>query len=168
MNRRQMIQVAASTAVAHGVVTVLGCQAEQKSKPASSGDGATGHEHHHAEAGKTPASPVTPELSRLADAAAACIRAGETCLEHCLRSLGTGDTMLARCARLVEEMLPLCRATSSLAAMGSERARAIAKLCADACADCAAECEKHADHHSECKACLEACRATEAAARALG
>ena len=159
MNRRQMIQVAASTAVAHGVVTVLGCQAAPKTASAA------GEQRH--EPKTTPPSPVTPEGARLAAAASDCVRVGETCLEHCLRSLSAGSDMMALCARLVEEMLPICRATATLGAIGSKRLKAMAQLCADACGECAAECEKHAGHHAECKACFEACKATEVLARAL-
>lgn len=74
---------------------------------------------------------------------------------------------MADCAASVQQMLAVCRATSSLCAMGSKYAASMAKLCAEACADCAKLCEPHAGHHAECKACFEACRLTEAAARAL-
>lgn len=157
-----MVQVAASTALAHGVITVLGCHAEQKPAAAGAPPGP-----HHGHDGPVAPSPVTPELARLAEAASDCVRAGETCLEHCIRSLASGSRMMADCAALVEQMLPLCRAMASLSAMGSKHAKALAALCITACAECAAECEKHAGHHAECKACFEACRATEAAARAI-
>ncbi|HSC89487.1 MAG TPA: Csp1 family four helix bundle copper storage protein [Polyangiaceae bacterium] len=162
MDRRQVFQVAAGTALAHGLVTVLACHAEPKSATPSSSP----HAGHDPATAAAP-SPVTPELARLAATASACVSAAETCLAHCIRSLASGSTMMADCAALVEQMIPICRAMASLAAMGSHHARALAALCATACAECAVECEKHAHHHDECKACAAACRETERAARAL-
>lgn len=155
MDRRQVVQVATATAIAHGLVTVMGCRAEQK--PAAS----------PGQAAAASPSPSTPELAKLAASTADCVRVGEACLEHCIRSLASGSNMMAECAKAVQQMIPLCRAMSSLSAMGSKHARALAKLCAEACAECAAACEPHIGHHAECKACFEACRASEAAARAV-
>ena len=93
--------------------------------------------------------------------------AGESCLEHAIRLLGSGDTMLARCAVQVNQMLAVCRSMSALAAMGSDYARELASLCKRACSECAAECEAHAGHHAECKACFEACKETLKALEAL-
>ena len=112
-------------------------------------------------------SPSSPELTKLSESTADCARAGEVCLEHCIRSLASGSTMMAECARSVQQMIPICRALSSLSAMGSAHARALAATCADVCAECAKVCEPHMGHHAECKACFEACRSSEAAARAL-
>jgi Cys-rich four helix bundle protein (predicted Tat secretion target) len=150
MERRQILQVATATAVAHGLITVMGCRADQKGAEAP-----------------TPAPPATQPLAHLAQTTADCVRAGEACLEHCIRSLASGSTMMADCAKSVQQMIPICRALSSLSAMGSKHAQAVAVSCADACAECAAVCEPHAGHHAECKACFEACRSSEAAARAL-
>jgi Cys-rich four helix bundle protein (predicted Tat secretion target) len=168
MNRRQVVQVTAGTAIAHGIVTVLGCKAEQKpaNAPASAPNKDKGQPHAAAVA--PAASPVTQPLAKLAGASAECVRAGEACLEHCIRHLSTGSTMMADCAKIVQQMLAVCRAASSLSAMGSKYAATMAKLCAEACRDCAKVCEPHAGHHAECKACLEACRVTEAAARGVG
>jgi Cys-rich four helix bundle protein (predicted Tat secretion target) len=150
MERRQILQVATATAVAHGLVTIMGCRADQKGAAAP-----------------TPAAPSAPRFANLAQTTADCVRAGEACLEHCIRNLASGSTMMAECAKSVQQMIPICRALSSLSAMGSKHVHALARSCADACAECASACEPHAGHHAECKACLDACRNSEAAARAL-
>jgi Cys-rich four helix bundle protein (predicted Tat secretion target) len=112
-------------------------------------------------------SPVTPAMKKAADAAAHCAVVGETCMEHCIRSLSSGSQMMAECAKTVQQMLVLCRAMASLAAMGSPHAKELAKLCAAVCAECKAVCEKHAGHHDECKNCAESCAACEEACKAL-
>jgi Cys-rich four helix bundle protein (predicted Tat secretion target) len=101
------------------------------------------------------------------DAALACLRTGTECLDHCIRSLSTGDKMMAECAGTVRAMLPLCEATAQLALLDSKHFKAMAALCAKACRDCEAACKKHAGHHAECKACMESCqRCAEACERA--
>lgn len=92
-------------------------------------------------------------------AALECVRVGNECLDHCVRSLSTGDKMMAECAGTVRAMLPLCEATARLAMLDSKHFKAMAALCAKACRDCEAACKKHANHHAECKACMESCRA---------
>jgi Cys-rich four helix bundle protein (predicted Tat secretion target) len=163
MKRRELAQVALGTAVAHSFVTVLGCNAQSNAN--SPGSGHEGHAHHEKEAAT--ASPVTAPMKRVAQTAARCMVAGETCLEHCLRDLSSGSTMMSDCARQVQQMLAICRSMSSLAAMGSGYAPEMAALCKKACVNCAAECKKHAGHHDECKACYEACQETIAALEAL-
>ncbi|HTV22842.1 MAG TPA: Csp1 family four helix bundle copper storage protein [Polyangiaceae bacterium] len=155
MERRQIVQVATATAIAHSLVTILGCRAAPTGAAAPTPGAAA------------PPSPSTPELAQLAATTADCVRAGEACLEHCIRSLAAGSSMMAECAKSVQQMIPICRALSSLSAMGSTHARALAGACADVCAECAAVCEPHVGHHAECKACFEACRSSEAAARAV-
>jgi Cys-rich four helix bundle protein (predicted Tat secretion target) len=91
------------------------------------------------------------------DAALACIKAGDECLDHCVRSLSTGDKMMAECAGTVRAMLPLCHAVVELARLDSPHLKAAAAVCAKACRDCEAACKKHSGHHAECKACMESC-----------
>jgi hypothetical protein len=50
----------------------------------------------------------------LAKAIGQCIGAGNTCLDHCLTILGTGDTSLAECGKAVRNMLAVCNATQIL------------------------------------------------------
>jgi Cys-rich four helix bundle protein (predicted Tat secretion target) len=155
MDRRQVVQVAAATALAHGLVTVMGCRAAPQGAAAPTPGTAP------------PPSPASPELAKLSATTADCVRVGEACLEHCIRSLASGSSMMADCAKAVQQMIPVCRAISSLSAMGSTHARALAATCAAVCAECASVCEPHVGHHAECKACFDACRNAEAAARAL-
>lgn len=162
MDRRQVFQVAASTALAHGVVTVLGCGAAgPQSSTAPSPKGPEPHPE------PVQVSPVTDEMRKAAEAALRCALVGETCLEHCIRSLSSGSSMMAECAKTVQQMIPLCRAVASLAAMGSPYVREAARICARACAECRSACEKHAGHHRECRDCAESCAECERACLAL-
>ena len=92
------------------------------------------------------------------EAALECIRTGNECLDHCVRSLSTGDKMMAECAGTVRAMLPLCNAVSQLSMLDSKHLKALAAVCAKACRDCEAAWKKHAAHHVECKACMESCK----------
>src|SRR5690606_10247325 len=94
----------------------------------------------------------------LYESALECVRVGTECLDHCIRSLSTGDKMMAECAATVRAMLPLCEALAELALQDSKHLKALAAVCAKACRDCEAACKKHAGHHAECKACLESCK----------
>lgn len=166
MKRRELVQIVAGTAVAHSVVTVLGCGAQPKAPAEPKHD----HEHHDhsGHEGHASGSFLTAEARELAEATASCVRTGETCLEHCLRLMAAGDTSLGACAKTVHQMLAICRATASLASMGSDYLRDVARICAAACAECARACEPHRGHHAECAACADSCKKAEAAALALG
>lgn len=143
--------VGAGTALAHGVVTVMGCGAQ----------GTAG-------AGSTLPPATTPDArSRLQRAAAECVRAGEACLTHCITSLASGDTMMAQCAPAVRQMLAICRAVEQLATTNSAHLVDLARICLATCTECEAACRPHAGHHVECGECATACTATIAAARAL-
>jgi Cys-rich four helix bundle protein (predicted Tat secretion target) len=99
-----------------------------------------------------------PLNTALHDAALACIKAGDICLEHCVRSLSSGEKAMAECAGTVRQMLPLCQALSELAVQRSGHLKGLAAVCAKACRECEAACKKHANHHAECKACMESCQ----------
>ncbi len=114
--------------------------------------------------GKAPTPPSGIEKHKaIYDAALECVRVGEECLDHCVRSLSTGDKMMAECAGTVRAMLPLCEAVVELARLDSKHLKALAAVCAKACRDCEVACKKHAGHHAECKACMESCKACAAA-----
>lgn len=91
-------------------------------------------------------------------AALDCLKAGETCLDHCIRTLSTGDKSMAECAGTVRAMLPMCRALADLTRLNSSHVKALAAVCAKVCRDCEAACKKHQNHHAECKACMESCK----------
>lgn len=91
-------------------------------------------------------------------AALDCLKAGETCLDHCIRTLSTGDKSMAECAGTVRAMLPMCRALADLTRLNSSHVKALAAVCAKVCRDCEAACKKHQNHHAECKACMESCQ----------
>ena len=119
-------------------------------------------------AAKTPAptpapatAPVPPKSEvnmALYEAARECLRAGDLCLDHCVRTLSTGDKSMAECAGTVRAMLPSCGAIAELALLKSEHLKEFAAVCAKICRDCEAACKKHAHHHAECKACMESCQ----------
>jgi Cys-rich four helix bundle protein (predicted Tat secretion target) len=102
--------------------------------------------------------PKSEVNTALYDAARECLRAGDLCLDHCVRSLSTGDKMMAECAGTVRAMLPTCAAISQLALLKSDHLKEMAAVCAKICRDCEAACKKHANHHAECKACMESCQ----------
>lgn len=110
--------------------------------------------------GAGPAEAFTAALSR-------CLETGHACMDHCLRALAAGDKTLGECARTVHEMLAVCQATAALAPTGSRHRKALVALCRDVCADCEKACRKHEDHHAECKACADACAATQREAARL-
>lgn len=150
MNRREMLKVGVGTAVAHSVVTVLGCAAQA---------GEAGQEGHSGGEG-TPLAAPTDAMQAFARAAGECVSAGEACLSHCLRSLQTGDTMMADCSRKVHAMLAICRAVPALATSASPHLGRLATLCQAVCQECHDACAPHAGHHAECRACMQACAAT--------
>lgn len=150
MNRREMLRVGVGTAVAHGVVTVLGCSAQA--------GGAEGEGHSGGEA--VPHAAPTDAMQAFARAASDCVAAGEACLSHCLRSLQAGETMMAECSRAVHAMLAICRAVPALATSSSEHLGRLAAICRDTCQECHDACSPHASHHAECRACMEACAVT--------
>jgi Cys-rich four helix bundle protein (predicted Tat secretion target) len=103
----------------------------------------------------------------LIEATNACVAVGGECLAHCLAMFGSGDTSLAACAKRVSEMMPVCRAVSTLATMNAERLGQFLGPCIDVCTDCEQECRKHADKHAICKACADACARVVAEAKKL-
>lgn len=113
-------------------------------------------------AAPTPAKPSEANQA-LAAAAAACVNSGSACLQHCLSSLGTGDTMMAACSKAVADMLAQTRALVDLANAGSKHLKAAAKVASDIAKDCEAECRKHQAMSAVCKKCGEDCSALIAA-----
>jgi Cys-rich four helix bundle protein (predicted Tat secretion target) len=134
MNRRELL-------IGSGAVLVAAAAQAQKNKAVAP---ATGHEHH---GGPAP----------LVDAAADCIKKGQSCLAHCLTLLGTGDTSMTSCAKAVSDMVAVAEALLAVATANSKHTKNLAKVAADVSRDCEAECKKHADKHAECKACMECC-----------
>lgn len=97
-----------------------------------------------------------------ADLAAAvnnCTAKGEACLSHCMETFREGDTTMAECADAVQQMLPVCRAMSSLSVYDSKHLPDLARACLGVCTDCEKVCREHADHQKECKDCADACAA---------
>jgi Cys-rich four helix bundle protein (predicted Tat secretion target) len=88
-----------------------------------------------------------------------CIAKGEACLSHCMETFRQGDTTMGECADAVQQMLPVCRAMSSLAVYDSTHLPDLARACTGVCVDCEKVCREHAEHQKECKDCADACAA---------
>lgn len=138
ISRRDAVTMAAGSAAVWSVVSL----AEGKGTPPA----------------KAEPKPAWTINQPLLDAALECIKAGEACLDHCVRTLSTGDKSMAECAGTVRAMLPLCHAIADLTRLNSAHLKALAAVCAKACRDCEAACKKHQNHHAECKACMESCQ----------
>jgi len=95
----------------------------------------------------------------LVKAAADCTAKGDACLSHCMETFVQGDTTMATCADAVQQMLPVCRAMSSLGAYDSKHLPDLARACIGVCTDCEKVCREHAEHQKECKDCADACAA---------
>lgn len=107
------------------------------------------HKHHHHHGGS--------KHNDLIESALDCIKTGEACSHHCIQLIKGGDTSLGECLEVVDQMLPMCQALSTLASADSNHLYEFAQVCAAVCKDCEQECEVHADKHAECKACMESC-----------
>ena len=103
----------------------------------------------------------------LVAAAYECIATGDVCMSHCLETFRKGDTTMAECARVVADMLAVCRAVASLGGYDSPHLKGQAEVCIAACRDCAEECRKHEKHQPECGRCADACDALIEEARKL-
>jgi Cys-rich four helix bundle protein (predicted Tat secretion target) len=142
MDRREMLKAAAGGMVLAAAGNSV-FAAEGAKHPA-------GHEHMH-DMG------AAPKNKSLINAAADSVRDGQACLQHCIVSLGQGDTDLARCAVVVNDMLAACVAVEQLANYNSPHLAKMAKVAMDICQDCEKECRKFADKHDVCKASADSC-----------
>ena len=111
--------------------------------------------------------PAAAPHADLVRVALECSGTGELCLQHCYAEFAKGQTMLAQCAARVSEMIPVCEALASLAALESVHLKAYAKVCTDVCKACQDECLKHEAHAEICKQCADACGKVIAALQRL-
>lgn len=154
MNRRDLLSASAAAALTQAFATAC-VSAQPGATPAAP------PKPKHTVGGAIAAPTNTDaEYAALADAAADCVTAGETCLTHCIEMLAKGHKGMAACAEAVDAMLAVCRATQALAAKQSAHARAMARLCSDVCSACAEACKAHAKMHATCAACETACNKT--------
>ncbi len=186
LHRRELLLAGAGALAAQATASVVACAAdpvEPKKADAKKADAKAdkkaddkkdskmdeheGHEGHEGHKGHDAAAAGEGGDMALVNTVADCIAAGQACLSHCIRLLSSGDTSMGDCAKAVNDMLAICRASESLAANNSKHLKAIAKLCIDGCTDCSKACTPHAGHHETCKACKEACDATIEAMKAV-
>ena len=114
--------------------------------------------HEHGDSHYTPGVRNKKHMALVA-AVNTCIAKGEACLSHCMETFVQGDTTMGACADAVQQMLPVCRAMSSLGVYDSKHLPDLAKVCMGVCTDCEKVCREHAEHQKECKECAEACAA---------
>jgi len=95
--------------------------------------------------------------TNVVDAALDCVKKGQACIEHCIGLFKVGDTSVAECADMVQEMLAMCTALSQFASYQSKHLADLAKVCISVCEDCEKECRKHEKKHVACKACADSC-----------
>ena len=91
-----------------------------------------------------------------------CIAAGEDCMRHSLSMFSMNDTSMAGVANTVTQLLAVCRALLTVAALNSPFTAELAKTTADVCGAAEKECRKYYDRYPECKACADACKACAA------
>ena len=140
MNRRELISVAGSAAIIAAASTAFAKD---------------DHASHQDNMDMAMSMPSVPQ--NLIDAAYNCVKAGQACLNHSLSSFATGDTMLANCARMTDQMIVGCATLAKLATAGSAHLHEAVRLALVLCQDCENECKKHAEMHRTCKACAESC-----------
>lgn len=110
-----------------------------------------------AAAGDAKNEPKVSAKERVSLASLECIQSGTVCLQHCLRSLATGSTMMADCSKAVTDMLAQARAFHELAVSDSKHLGLAAKAMSALAKDCEVACKKHEGMHAECKRCAECC-----------
>jgi Cys-rich four helix bundle protein (predicted Tat secretion target) len=139
MDRRTLIQTAASSATAAALTAFAAAASAQPADP---------HAHHHHGAAMN---------EELIGSAIACLSTGEACLAHCLVLLGQGDKEMAACAQSVNQLLAICSALHKVAIQQGSALKDLARVAAKTCDECEKACRKHASKHAECKACADAC-----------
>ena len=144
LHRRELLLAGAGALAAQATASVVACAADpvepKKADPKkgkakadkkkdSKMDEVEGHEGHEGHAGHeghdTAAAGEGGDMA-LVNTVADCIAAGQACLSHCIRLLSTGDKSMGDCAKAVNDMLAICKASESLAANNSKHLKAIA------------------------------------------
>jgi Cys-rich four helix bundle protein (predicted Tat secretion target) len=137
MNRRNMLHSGAGLSLA--TLAGLGMSTSSRAQEKA-------HQHYGAGA-----------YGALAASAGHCVTSGQTCLQHCLEQLATGNKDMAKCAKSVLELMSACTALQQLANWDSSYVPRMAKVVQDICKACEQECRKHESKHAVCKECADAC-----------
>jgi Cys-rich four helix bundle protein (predicted Tat secretion target) len=151
INRREVLLVGAGAVVAKTLAVTTACARSGRSTPTS-----------------IPSTTAAGDANTiLAAAAHTCCGTGRNCLQHCLNMLARGDTSLAETAQSVHEMIAVCEGTATLAAAGSDHLALAARLCEAVCQSVVDAHTASGAQHEACLACVDACRHTIKAARAI-
>jgi Cys-rich four helix bundle protein (predicted Tat secretion target) len=140
LGRRELLAAAGAAALLAGAGRAVGAEGQEH-----------GHEKRYFDARAAKAHPA------LVAAANDCVAKGQVCISHCLETFRLGDTTMADCAAVVQEMLPVCTALGYLAAYDSRHLKDLARACIPVCESCEKECRVHEEHQRECKDCADAC-----------
>ncbi|OUR70766.1 hypothetical protein A9Q78_11745 [Methylophaga sp. 41_12_T18] len=101
--------------------------------------------------------PIDPKLEELMDYVLECIKMAEICQQHAMHMFQMGDTKLADCAIVTQEMIVVSKALLTLVANNSKSLKDYLKVTVKMTESCAEECEKFAEEHIQCKDSAEAC-----------
>jgi len=101
--------------------------------------------------------PIDPKLEELMDYVLECIKMAEICQQHTMHMFQMGDTKLADCAIVTQEMIVVSKALLTLVANNSKSLKDYLKVTIKMTESCAEECEKFAEDHIQCKDSAEAC-----------
>ncbi len=143
MNRREMLTSVGGVGVAGSVTTMAGLASASENMAGH----AAGHAAAHHGGGVNQA---------LINSALDCMKTAEICINHCLDVLGTGDTSLAECGKVVQELETICSSLFKFASYDSKYLNGILAVAKQVCTDCEKECRKHKKHQS-CLDCADAC-----------
>jgi len=104
---------------------------------------AVASEHDHMNMGMASPHDHHSDLNEhLVIAASDCVMKANICLQHCLVSLGKGETEMSACARSSSQVIAICTALLQLASANSKHLPQVAKAAMAICKDCEEECKK--------------------------
>lgn len=125
---------------------------------------------HHAKPFKVPNTLSKKQQQDLISSTEECISTAKACLNHCAREFAKGNTSMAECNLILQNMLVSTEAMNRIAHLNSLDKGALkqtAMACAQICKECKKACDKHAKMHEECKNCSEACKSCIKACEAI-
>jgi Cys-rich four helix bundle protein (predicted Tat secretion target) len=99
-----------------------------------------------------------PKYKAVEESSEACVASGEDCLRHSMGMWAMKDTTMAACTNAIIQLVAVCRALHTLAAMNSSFTPDFAKNAATMCDAAAKECQPFYSKYLECKVCADSCR----------
>jgi Cys-rich four helix bundle protein (predicted Tat secretion target) len=99
-----------------------------------------------------------PKYKAVEISSSACVASGEDCLRHSIGMWSMKDTTMSACTNAVMQLVAVCRALHTLAALNSPFTVEFAKSTAAVCDAAAKECQPFYTKYPECKVCADDCR----------